>query len=352
MYTVEQLTGYTYFADQLEETGLKNMLDPLTGLVCRTGMIGLVESLIAEGRPFAYMILDLDNFKFVNDTYGHHSGDEVLVELARALTTYLGNRGIAGRFGGDEFLILVPDLVTYDDRKAFLKDLYESNKVLRRNYKLSECEPFITGTIGCAGYPENAKTYDELFTLMDKALYRGKTKGRNCYIIYLEEKHKDIEIHRIARQGIYSSLRELVRAFEMAPNAAQRLEAVTPFLMETLQISDLFYVGLDGVMHSVRKPGLREAANDLDKLTARDDMYHTNDLESIKERSPIFHETMRRMDVETVMAVRVLLDGEMYGTLVLAEPRNLRLWQEDECAIMFFLAKMLACRLKLTGEAL
>ena len=352
MYTEDQLRNYEYFQDQLAITEQRNLLDPLTGLVSRPGMIGLAKDLIAKGQPFAYSILDLDNFKFINDTYGHHVGDAVLAELADNLREYLGDRGIAGRFGGDEFLILLPGLKTYDDRKAYLKEMYESGRVIRRNFTCADSHPFITGTIGCAGFPENAQDYDGLFTLMDKALYRGKTKGRNCYIIYLEEKHKDIEIQRIARQGMFTAMNGLIRAFEMVPGIRNRLESVTPFLMDTLRVSDLYYMGNDQVLHSVRQPALAEPVPDANRLVMMNDLFSTNKLEEIRERCPAFHAVLAKMEVETLMVVRVTLDGEQFGSLLLAEPRSLRIWQEDECAIMFFLAKLLACRLRMDGESL
>ncbi len=352
MYTEEQLRTYEYFQGQLSITETRNLLDPLTGLVARPGMIGLAKDWIAKGQPFAYCILDLDNFKFINDTYGHHAGDMLLVDLTQALREYLGDRGIAGRFGGDEFLILLPGLKTYDERKAFLKELYESQKVLRRNYRLPECEAFITGTIGCAGFPENAGDYDALFAMMDKALYRGKTKGRNCYIIYLEEKHKNIEIQRIARQGMFTTMNGLLRAFEMVSGAGNRLKSVTPFIMDTLRVTDLYYIGNDQVLRSVRQPQLALPVPDIGNLLMLDDMFSTNNLEEIRERCPVFHGVLTGMEVETLMVMRVMIDGEQYGSLLLAEPRNLRIWQEDECAIMLFLAKLLAYRLKMDGETL
>lgn len=351
-YTENQLKQYEYFQNQLAITEHRNLLDPLTGLVSRPGMIGLAKDLIAREEPFAYCILDLDNFKFVNDTYGHHAGDAVLIELARLLREYLGERGVAGRFGGDEFLILIPGLKTYDDRKAFLKELYESGRVLRRNYTGTESHPFITGTIGCAGFPENAQDYDGLFTLMDKALYRGKTKGRNCYIIYLEEKHKNIEIQRIARQGMFTAMNGLVRAFEMVPGLRNRLESVTPFLMDTLRVSDLYYMGNDLVLHSVRQPGLAAPVPDADRLVMMNDLFATNNMEEIRERCPVFHEVLVKMEVETLMVVRVMMEGKSFGTLLLAEPRSLRIWQEDESAVMYFLAKLMAYRLCMDGESL
>ncbi|MBQ7305434.1 MAG: GGDEF domain-containing protein, partial [Clostridia bacterium] len=82
------------------------MVDSLTGLVSRKYMIGFIQHLIENGVPFTLALLDLDNFKFINDTYGHKIGDGVLAGLAGDLEKYLEDYGIAGRYGGDEFLII------------------------------------------------------------------------------------------------------------------------------------------------------------------------------------------------------------------------------------------------------
>lgn len=165
--------------------------DYLTGLLMREEVLDYVYSLIAKKRPFSYMICDVDNFKFVNDSLGHTIGDSVLRQCADNLEILAGQDGIVGRFGGDEFLIVVPDIVDYD----------EIWKVCRRivmginNLKIEELSGNnISITLGMTRYPLDGETYNDLMEQADKALYRGKQKGRNCFIIYLPEKHAQIQI--------------------------------------------------------------------------------------------------------------------------------------------------------------
>ena len=352
MYTKEQLSRYPYFKGLLEKQSLDVTLDPLTGLVSRANMLGLVRWLIDAGVPFTFGMLDLDNFKFINDTYGHHAGDEVLVNVARDLAEYLEGYGVAGRFGGDEFLFVNLRDRAYGEKKAFLNDIYVGPTVVRKNIQLADCNPFITGTIGCATFPDDAADYDTLFSLIDKTLYRGKVKGRNCYIIYVEEKHKDIQIRQIARHGLYTSLHSLVRQFEMVPGLKNRLLSVTPLLMEELQISDLYYVGPRRVLRSVRNKALAADVGDIDRLM-NDDLYTHNALDLVAQRSPRLCEVLQSMEVETLMVVRVSMDDEdIDGYLLCAEPRSRRIWQEDECAIMYFLAKLIAGRIRIDGGTL
>ena len=351
MYTVEQLIKYPYFAERLKDTAPEALTDYLTGVVSRGHILWFAQWLIAQEIPFSFAMLDLDNFKFINDTYGHQVGDEVLVHVAGDLAEMLDGIGLVGRFGGDEMLIVNLRDVTYDACKAFFKEMYDG-RVLRKNIRLTDCNPFVTGTVGCAVYPKDAQNYTRLFELIDKTLYRGKSKGRNCHIIYVEEKHRDIEIRQIAKHGLYTTFNGLNRQFEFVPGLVNKLRNVMPLLMEELQISDLYYVGRGGIMRAVRKPDLAEPVAGLDRLLRSDDLYANNDMEDVRRRSPEFHETVIKLEFETLCVVRIGLNLNTYGYLICAEARNRRIWQEAECAILFFLAKMMAATIEISGEVL
>ncbi|MBQ9008949.1 MAG: GGDEF domain-containing protein [Clostridia bacterium] len=351
MYSEEELQKYPYFRDKISEYGIRQLLDPLTGVVSRGFMMDYVRELIREGTPFTFAIVDLDNFKFINDTYGHHAGDLVLTEVARSLREYLSDRGVVGRFGGDEFLFV--DLVdrAYDEKKRFMNDMYVDGRVLRRNISIEGNEPFITATVGCATYPDNADTFETLFETIDKTLYRGKTKGRNCYIIYVEEKHKHIEIQRLARSGVCTCMQSLVRQFELVPTVANRLRSVLPLLMEQLNISDLYIIRPDGHVCAIRNPAFSDTVQGLERFLS-DDFYSTNRLEEIEPACPSFYEMLIRHEFETVLLVRVAMDMKQYGYLMCAEARTKRIWQEEEQALVYFLAKLLATRLCVDQEEL
>ena len=351
MYRKEQLERYPYFRRLLEENELEGLLDQLTGIVSRGYILSFAQHLITLGLPFSFAILDLDNFKFINDTYGHHAGDSVLMNVAKDLQEYLGDKGVCGRFGGDEFLIIDMADLTYDACKVFFTGMFDG-RVLRKNIQLENANPFITGTIGCAGFPRDADNYDDLFAMIDKTLYRGKTKGRNCHIIYVEEKHRNIEIRKLARRGLYTVFKGMIRLFDHAPGLHNKLQNVMPMIMEEMQVSDLFFTGLDGRLRAVREENLNEDAGDIGNLLPNDDMFSTNDLETIRNKAPITYATLHRREVETLLVIRVGMDGETDGYLICAEARNRRIWQEAECAILYFLARQLAAYIRLTGEKL
>lgn len=349
MYTKEQLLKYPYFEEVFRSNELSDVIDSLTGLLSRRHIVGFIQSLVENNIPFTLGLLDLDNFKFINDTYGHKIGDGVLAGVSSDLERYLEGYGIAGRFGGDEFLIVNFRDHSYDEIKNFFIGLYSNYTVLRKNIHLDDCEPFVTGTIGCASFPKDAQDYASLFGMADKTLYRGKTKGRNCYIIYVEEKHKDITIQALASRGMYAIFQDLSCRFDSQSALSDKLKAMRDVLDNDMRISDLYYVGSDNHFRNISCGESFGEVYDLDQLT-QDDIYTTNEIRNIKPKSPSMFKLCQRQEFETVLIIRIGIQHETFGYLVCAEPKNLRIWQDDEDAIMFFIARMLAVYMQATGE--
>ena len=349
MYTREQLSKFPYFEEVFRTRDISHVVDSLTGLISRRYMVGFIQHLVETGVPFTLALMDLDNFKFINDTYGHKMGDGVLAGVSNDLQRYLADYGVAGRFGGDEFLIVNFRDHCYDDIKAFFVGLYSNFNVLRKNIVLGDCEPFVTGTIGCAVYPEDAQDYTALFALVDKVLYRGKTKGRNCYIIYVEEKHRDITIEELAGRGIYNIFHDLSRGFDSGASLPDKLKAMLHILKDDMRISDLYYVGHDNQFRNVSAGDAFGEVTDLDRLI-EDDVFSTNEIEPIEPCSPCMFRLCRRQAFETVLIIRIGIQDETFGYLVCAEAKNRRIWQDDEQAILFFAARMLAVYMQASGE--
>lgn len=349
MYTKEQLLKYPYFEEVFKSKDISVVLDSLTGLVSRRYMLEFIQYLVDNHIPFSLALLDLDNFKYINDTYGHKSGDGVLAGMSNDLANYLADYGIAGRYGGDEFLIVNFRDYTYDEVKAFFATLYANFNVLRKNITVGNRELFVTGTIGCAVYPKDAKDYTSLFELVDKTLYRGKSKGRNCYIIYVEEKHKDITIQELAGRGIYTIFHELSYKFDSESKLTDKLKAMLDILEDDMRISDLYYVGNDHHFRNVSAGTSLGVVKDLDKLI-KDDIFTTNEISDVELKSPEFYELCKKQEFETLLVIKIGIRDEIFGYLVCAEPRNLRIWQDDEYAIVFFVARMLAVYMQASGE--
>jgi diguanylate cyclase (GGDEF)-like protein len=148
--------------------------DPLTGLANRAGFDAAVDARCALDVPTSLMFLDLDDFKRLNDDYGHSTGDIVLQAIATRLEEIVGDRGLVGRFGGDEFVVLL-----FDDDMAVVEQV--AGDVVRCG---QECIEFNTGRLGSrlsvgAAISPGAFRPAELVRAADAAMYRAKSSGGN-----------------------------------------------------------------------------------------------------------------------------------------------------------------------------
>lgn len=149
--------------------------DPLTGVYNRKGGDGAVASYMAEnpGKKALVIALDIDNFKLVNDVYGHRVGDEALKTLVRDMKETFGEKSIITRNGGDEFVLFYP----YED---FTKVTAVLNRFTRKThtFKAGDKEVKFYASLGCAAYPEQGEAYGDLCIRADFALYGAKLNGK------------------------------------------------------------------------------------------------------------------------------------------------------------------------------
>lgn len=166
-------------------TDNSGQLDELTKANSKSYIVKKVNSAIASHQEFVLMIVDIDYFKQFNDTYGHMFGDIILIELVAECQKLLGDKGSIARIGGDEFLIFVNVEDDYDIVHALCFDIKQS---LQKISAAALKGVVITVTIGSAQFPSDGDSFELLFRKCDKALYRGKKKGRDCFVMYSLEK--------------------------------------------------------------------------------------------------------------------------------------------------------------------
>ncbi|MDY6396151.1 MAG: GGDEF domain-containing protein [Treponema sp.] len=341
LYTIDKLRKYSFFDKIIDEISLEEILDPLTGILNRSYSMKFVRSLIAEKIPFTFTIIDLDNFKFINDTYGHTAGDKVLAMVSKSLAEFTDGFALAGRFGGDELLLIDLKNITIKEKTDFFENLYGKSKTLRKEVFFENGAAFVTGTSGCASFPEDSDNFSHLFGLIDKMLYLGKNMGRNCYKVYEEEKHKYVEIRKIAKSGIFKSMYKLRTGIESETGFENKLKKVMPLLAETLQIKDFYYVTSNGDIHAVLDKNFNGDASDLQNIM-EDDLFSQGSLDLIKKHSPKFYKVLSQNGFESVLISRIRKKDKIKGYLVCAVDRSLRIWQENECAIVYYLAELLS----------
>ena len=168
--------------DQIKE---KSKLDNLTGALMKKPLIDLMDSFIhsREVRKFSILMFDIDKFKNLNDNYGHIVGDKCLKQLVTIALSTLRDQDAIGRYGGDEFFIVLPDQTASQALKI-------ANRYRQKIQE--ETDPQFSISLGVATYPWDGETHKELIKVADDGLYRSKELGRNraSYTGYLKIDHE------------------------------------------------------------------------------------------------------------------------------------------------------------------
>lgn len=158
--------------------------DVLTNLPNRSFFQQLVKQLLQQTQlingKLALLLIDLDGFKYINDMWGHHIGDELLQTLAQRLKECIEDYQLLARFGGDEFAIALPNATP-----EMIKQIIDAilNR-LQMAFYLNDNETFVSGCIGIAVYPQDGEDLETLLKNADAALYSAKGSGRNHYIFF------------------------------------------------------------------------------------------------------------------------------------------------------------------------
>ena len=156
------------------------LYDPLTDIPNREYAKYLIESKIKAGKQFGFLFIDLDNFKEINDTYGHHEGDRILKSVAESFKRGIREKDMVGRMCGDEFLIMLMDC-------EFRRDLENVFERIDAKFDVKIRGRDVTYSVGAVMYPGDASSYDEILKKADIAMYKSKGKGKNQISFYDDE---------------------------------------------------------------------------------------------------------------------------------------------------------------------
>lgn len=251
--------------------------DPGTGLLNKRAIHEYAaERIMRQPKSIYLAIMDVDDFKRINDTFGHLYGDEVLSKVSEIVRSVLDDRGVAGRFGGDEFMIVFEEVYSETDLRRIISTITKHIQWVFHDVEgLS-----VTLSIGIAKYPEDGGNYEELFKKADKCLYIAKAKGKNRYIIYNEEKHGKVDVNRDAEPsiGLRATVSEEAKhktASEMVLKLHQEGKDALGYVMEQLRkIFDIDGIALFAGENMQRVGFLGEYVNPITELSwALDKVY-------------------------------------------------------------------------------
>jgi diguanylate cyclase (GGDEF)-like protein/PAS domain S-box-containing protein len=144
-------------------------------------------------QSIALILLDLDRFKEINDTLGHHYGDQLLKETAQRLKKCIRESDTVARLGGDEFTIILSELDDHRHAERVAQSILQS---LAASFQLYEASVFISASIGIAFFPQDAAEIDQLLANADQAMYAAKSQGRNRYCYFAPAMQESMQQRR------------------------------------------------------------------------------------------------------------------------------------------------------------
>jgi diguanylate cyclase (GGDEF)-like protein len=209
----EQRYAIAYIRDLTDRKTMEAALrrqathDELTGLPNRWFLNVQLDQALGRsqrtGLRLALLLLDLDYFKTINDSFGHAAGDALLVQVAQRIGQSLRENDVLARLGGDEFVILLADLASVDEAVSVAAKLLNA---LQAVYPLDNKEVYSGASLGLAFYPDDAQDSATLLRYADMAMYQAKNAGRGGYACYSQEMdrrvHEDMQLHTRLKEAI------------------------------------------------------------------------------------------------------------------------------------------------------
>lgn len=346
--------------------------DALTGLYNKTAAQRRVETHLASCEDTdrsALMVLDVDNFKLVNDLYGHMFGDAVLVELSTKLSRLFRSADTVARIGGDEFLIFMPGV-----RQKNIAEQRAAEMIRTLHDLLQERLEGVTlsCSIGLAFSESHGIDYSRLFDQADRALYRAKASGKNQYLVFQAEMQEgpiglmqspaaDQRTMIDSDHSQRNNLQDLItRSFDTLYGAADITQAVQSILAlvgETFDVSRTYIFedcgdgsactntfewcaeGITAQIHTMRHMPYWEAGQDYRDNFAQDGLFCCQNAQKLNERVPMLESPQ---PVLAALQFAFLDHGKFRGFVGCDDCKMRRLWTAEQIEALTFLGKLLS----------
>lgn len=334
-------------------------LDMFTGLLNKkvateTIMAEINEAAENKSEQDMYLcVIDIDDFKTVNDTYGHRFGDEVILMLANALKETFENNGVIGRIGGDEFMCLLSD---FGNVTEFKNRMTLMRKRLKEKIAEKMPEYIFSVSIGVATYPACGKTYEELFKIADASLYIAKEKGKDRYIIFDKELHASyINVDRDNGRVVADFMKPIEKSM-MASSMIMKIvrgkrpvvEEVLDDLMDRLNVHGIImaeYSNPDRPVvlgHYVKPLETISFINNKEYMQSFDDngINCVNNVNSLSYDFNDIYTRMREYDLCSTLQIKLMQDGECMGVVSFDTFGNhRRKWSQDDISAVYMVCK-------------
>lgn len=338
-------------------------LDPLTQLYNKTAAQSMIEDfLYIRGSKGAFFIIDIDDFKSINDKLGHHFGDAVLVDIAEKIRHHFRDSDIIGRIGGDEFVIFIKNLsdVSIVEEKA-----KQISFAFRCTFTGENNKYKVSGSIGVALFPAHGSSYDEIYKNADCALYESKHKGKDCYTIYHSElrecimsnpkpfeESKRYEAEYFEGHLLYRFFDMLYESSDIYATVNKILEIVGKtynvdrcYVFETSDDGEIFNNTFEWCANNI-EPQIGSLQNipreDLDYALSRyneEGIFYCNDISILEE--PVCS-LLKEQDIKSILHCGISVGQTVKFMFGFDECKSERVWQGIEIAAISYTAKLLS----------
>lgn len=355
------LDGYDLsFNEYFKTRDLSNDIDELTGVLNRRAIMEYVSALIEKGTKFSFFIMDVDNFKNVNDTYGHLIGDAVLSQTAAAIVNVCGDKGVVGRYGGDEFVVVYENITDYEEVWSCGNKMTHMHIGSIEEYGLLNLG--ITLTVGISRFPIDSGDANGLLSVADKALYRGKSKGRHCFIIYLPEKHASISLKEERDKklmlmqlssGVFNSLTACGEDISTAITTLFK-SLVAYYMFDHMCIESKKRINHSVIFPlSVQKRFKHIPYELIDEFVGNMDYANINNVQELNEKtySPLIT-ACGKQGVISSLYCKITAYGKEYGYIRVDTANTARIWQNQEMSMVIVAARAIGLLLHYQGKTL
>lgn len=330
--------------------------DDLLDILSRKSIIEYARYRLSHPEFTTYLVvLDLDNFKMVNDTYGHMFGDTVLMTFAEIVKRAMGNHGLVGRLGGDEFLVVTKGIPNKAALRPFLREIRISVELA---YKGTMNDILLTCSMGAASYPEQAASYEDALALADKMLYLAKEKGRNRYLIYTPELHNDyVNSKDHPAPGLQNPIRHANHIGILQHMLSEYLTdqaSANEFIFEQIglafglgEILCIYNHGTIGFRWNIDGETLRpedmhflEIDSPVFQKVNENGLYLIDGRNMIQEEFPKLYEKLAERKIEAAIFYRLMRNGMPDGYVMFAKHLHRQKWSEYETITLAVAAKI------------
>ncbi len=312
----------------------------------------------------ALFIVDIDNFKSINDNFGHFFGDEVLKEVAHNLKSSFRSQDIVARIGGDEFIVFVENTSDIEMLKSKAKKIMEA---FDKRYSAADRDYSISGSVGIAMYPMSGERYDMLYKSADKALYQAKMLGKNQFVFYNESlvdgTMRDLtrveNVNRVA--GSYFDYALISAVFDIlyesnADNfsvdrvmkiVGQKYDADRCYIFETFDngetYDNTFEWCKEGITAEIDnlKGVTKEVLNTFFVDATEQGILYTNDLDSMFGRTEAY-DLMADQGIKSFAHAQIKKGDKVAFFLGLDDCTKQRVWSEKEINSLVYIAKIIS----------